>query len=341
VFSAFNRFPSHSFKRRLSHTTSFLHISPANLSAGLAENLNSTIRKTRNTRCTMKECEGWTISSRIPPKPKGRFFYFGITAEINHNSAQAAYSTWAQRASDGVIWYTTSETQDFPSIMIAHPLYNERKKIFFRVLQIFKHVWAYYPGYDWYINVWDDNYVVPENVENFLKTQNPNSSVVFGLFLKMHFQPFGLVWGGPGRLMSQKSLALVAEHVPECIDFAKGLLNQYPQHRKDWEWAAEDVFLSKFQQDHGANLIMRSGMYPWQPGPEHEKGIACRTKQILGNDKELTPILSVHYVPPSKMIFLDNLWKNKSCVPCTQKQTKHPELKNSRLVLLFFGSSIP
>jgi UDP-glucose 4-epimerase len=262
---------------------------------------------------------GWTISSRIPPPPQGRFFYFGITHGNNHEKALAAHQTWGQRASGGVIWYTTSGAQNmFPFIVISHPENNGYKRIFFRVLEIYRHVWQYYPGYDWYIRVWDDNFVVTENVEKFLMTKRSDENVEFGYFRQVPGpQPFPLVWGGPGNFMSQSSLSTIAENVTDCIEFARGLERKYPNHVKDWKWQAEDVFISAFRTDRGSKMVWTDGMYPFAPGPDKEQAVACRSKQKFtvdpDADKYPTEVLTLHYVGPAQMIRLNHLWLSQSC----------------------------
>jgi UDP-glucose 4-epimerase len=268
---------------------------------------------------TTESKNGWIISSRIPPPPQGRFFYFGITHGNNHEKALAAHHTWGQRASGGVIWYTTSAAHNlFPFVVVSHPENNGYKRVFFRVLEIYRHVWQHYPGYDWYIRVWDDNFIVTEHVEKFLMTKRSDENVEYGYFRQVPGpQPFPLVWGGPGNLMSQTALSTIAENVTECIEFARGLESKYPNHVKDWKWQAEDVFISAFRMDRGSKMVWADGMYPFAPGPEKEQAIACRSKQKFtvdpDADKYPTDVLTLHYVKPAQMILLNQLWLSQSC----------------------------
>ena len=40
-----------------------------------------------------------------------------------------------------------------------------------------------YSGYDWYVRLWDDNYLFKDRLEKLLRIQNPDESVLIGKVL--------------------------------------------------------------------------------------------------------------------------------------------------------------
>jgi len=90
-----------------------------------------------------------------PPRP--RIFFFGVTHSSTVHRAIAVDETWGQRAMPGGLpWYSNQPEPRLKNVtVIVPPEGDSYAMIYYRMLLIWKDVWTRYPGYDWYMRLWD------------------------------------------------------------------------------------------------------------------------------------------------------------------------------------------
>lgn len=169
---------------------------------------------------------------KMLPFYKPRIFYFGVTYKENHELAIAADSTWGKRVMpDGFPWYSDMLEPRLKNVTVITTKYgNDKNYLFFRIIKIWEHVIINFPGFDWYIQCWDDSYVIKERIEVIAGRYNPDKVIEIGA---LHNPMIDFLDGGALRLQSRGLM----EEYERIIDqhpltFKKG--QEFLNRADDW-----------------------------------------------------------------------------------------------------------
>ena len=129
--------------------------------------------------------------------------------------------------------------------------------LFFRTLSLWHNTFCEHRGYDWYIRLDDDTYMLP-TLKQFLSTQDPSKAVAFGSDRFIGWtHPF--LSGGAGWVLSQSAVELLARNAHRCDAMVR---EQLPCAHL----SCEDVNLSWCLRAFGVQLVGLPGMCPFVPG---------------------------------------------------------------------------
>jgi len=181
-----------------------------------------------------------------------RIMYFAVAYQpegeegVNHR-VDGALNTWTKKVP--VLWYSNKYDKRLKNIVIKDPN-GDSQELYLRVKDIWKHVWQNFPDYDWYFRLWDDNYVIVENVPAALEGLNPKDPWLVGL----SFGKFPA--GGAGWIVSKGAMKKWMPKIDTCDELTK---RQPPLcDRKLW---CEDVLFGNCMADMGVKVKNRPGMF--------------------------------------------------------------------------------
>ncbi len=235
-------------------------------------------------------------------------FYFGIT----HSSTirirlESALKTWANSLK--VVWYSDKPDQ-YVNFSVSAPEGNTYDVITWRVLLVWEHVYTHFPGYDWYVRVWEDNYIIRETFEALVDDHNPDDPVEIGRLGRHDGHVF--IGGGASSLLSRAGMRIWSKGIDDCRKWLKSDPNR--------TMAYEDVWISMCRSKMGIRFVMAPGLY--SHAPNHEtvmkidySDIACRREKEYEhphNNFKSVP-RSFHYVTPDVMFSIHKALVNTSC----------------------------
>jgi hypothetical protein len=244
------------------------------------------------------------------PKHSKDFFYFGCTHSSQDAKLQTAIRTWAGPL--GVIWYRDTAGAGVNHV-ISHPGGNAYNQITWRLILIWKHVYNHYPDYNWYVRLWDDNYIIKPSFEALAVGHDPNDLIEIGRLGDFNGKTF--VGGGAGSLLSKGAMNEWGKRIGEC----EAWLNSRAQSEISCAFTCEDVLISICRSRVGVRFIIGKGLY--SHAPSHKNVMKMTYRDIECNREGawelVNSIISIprsfHYVSPSEMETIHNAVTNSSC----------------------------
>jgi len=277
-----------------------------------------------------------TLASPPPPPPpppspaktKPRIFYFGITHgdEKYAERAIASDQTWARKCCPrGMMWYSTKPDARLRNVTVLVPPQGlGYYDVYHRVRMIWKHVFEHFPGYDWYVRAWDDNYLFPEVFERLAEQHDPTELVEIGKVFHRNHTMWSPRWC-TGEVKRNRTGHLNAVHQP--IDFAHvtcpvnfmsggctSMLSAAALRKlgpalyttcSDTTLVQEDVSMATClkalgvrYEDYGgflSNSIRPLGLHPIFPSD-----ISCKRKIVVSRTGALADIASLHCARPPR-----------------------------------------
>jgi len=186
---------------------------------------------------------------------------------------------------------------------------------------IWKHVWKTYPGYDWYMRLWDDNFIIVERVEQVARNYNPNELVEIGRPRYGETTwPGGKVvpqfmGGGASALTSRALVKKFVENIHTC-----------PREIT----AQEDVTISLCVTALGAKYHRHFGFLPHSPRPGGELNVypsdlSCRRRYREYHHDPYEHFVTFHYVkdPENMRRFYDAMY----VTPCADAKDRNQEIR--------------
>ncbi|XP_022692400.1 chondroitin sulfate synthase 3-like [Varroa jacobsoni] len=160
----------------------------------------------------------------------GLLFTGVMTAQRYIDSrAVAIYDTWGQGAPGGLLFFSsdgTTSKHGLPLVALrsVDDSYPPQKKSFMMLKYMYDNL---LDKYDWFMRCDDDVYVHTERLELFLRSINSTKAHFLGqagLGNKAEHGQLNLgpnqnfCMGGPGMIMSRKTLSLIGPHIKYCLE---------------------------------------------------------------------------------------------------------------------------
>lgn len=121
-----------------------------------------------------------TVSNLIHSNRQSPIFYGVITHHSKVALQKCVHNTWGTRAQ--LHWYSDKPSDLINANVIVNPAGESYENMFWKCMVFWRKVLQDHGSgnYSWYLRLWEDNYVLVENVENFLKHEvyeifRPNS----------------------------------------------------------------------------------------------------------------------------------------------------------------------
>lgn len=211
---------------------------------------------------------------RLQPRPRScreRLFVFGVTYEPNHGRARVAQQTWARDFSPtGIPWYSNASDAELHARVLVPSRGMGYLDITWRMMEIWTDVLTRHPGYDWYMRVWDDNYVHFERVCALLEAYNPAALLELGHVYTGHvrrdFAPHmdHMIGGGAASLTSRASNEALLRHMADCAAWIQDLPPRTPSGAT-CRWNCEDYYQSYCRLRLGTRLVEVPGFFSHSP----------------------------------------------------------------------------
>jgi len=248
----------------------------------------------------------------------GRILYVAITHAKNHALARVADRTWGRRARAAgapVVWYSTAPDAVLrPRVVLAADgADSSYENLTLRMLRVWEDVMTEFPGFDWYVRVWDDNYVVHENVAAMAALFNASEPVEIGRVHINAVEPLGpFVDGGGGSLLSGEAAARF--NATRCEAFARSFPGA-----DGCRFSCEDAWISKCREREGVRAISRRGFMHGSPAElgytDRQAWCHCPFRETTGDGvlphesgpAALQPLV-MHYMTAGTMASLDRVW---------------------------------
>lgn len=259
---------------------------------------------------------------------------FGVSHESGHVKMRHSASIWGWRFKrGGVPWSSTASDALIPVKVISPPEGSPYHLLALRTVAIW--IWALevYPGYSWYIRMWDDVMPIVERYVDIACAHDGDGKLAVGRVVGERTQYLS---GGPPGLFSRGWGNIMRRGAPICLDifrrFARtggGVLNQPIPGRgrgthnsriqagivdTHCDLGCEDLVIEQCLRDTVGEyyeLVHWWGFDSLAPSTINEKGLyeckafACRRRIIArGDATDRNPIQSVtyHYVKPKEML---------------------------------------
>lgn len=196
-----------------------------------------------------------------------KLFVFGVTYEPNHERARVADRTWVKILKpEGITWYS-NQTDPFLKTKVIIPKEGMGyANVFWRMRLIWEDVIRNNPGYDWYMRVWDDNYVRWDRLCPLLKVYNSNAKLELGHIYTGHareeFLPDmdHLIGGGATSLSTKSSNEDLLSFMDKCVSWIQDLPPR-TNRNNTCRWNCEDYYLSYCRLRLGTRLIDVPGFF--------------------------------------------------------------------------------
>ena len=241
---------------------------------------------------------------------KMSFFYLGVThSSTKDNKLQSAIQTWAGPLN--VVWYSDKPGPGV-SHVVSHPDGNSYRHITWRMLLIWKHVATHYPNYDWYVRVWDDNYIIQDTFEALADFYQPDDLVEIGRLALYDGHTF--VGGGASSLLSRGAMRVWSEGIEECTEMLSGLRGLR------CAFYCEDVMISRCRSKMGIRFERGWGLYSHGPAHQREMNIsyndiACRREGIFQHGDQVQSVpRSFHYLDSADMFAIHRALTSTPCL---------------------------
>ena len=142
--------------------------------------------------------------------------------------AKAVYETWGKLIPGKIAFFsseTSSTTADIPLIRLpgVDDSYPPQKKSFMMLKYMHENL---HDHFEYFMRADDDVFVRPDKLENFLRSINSSNKLFIGQAGRGNPDEFGhlslkteenFCMGGPGIIMSRKTLGLLAPHAKDCL----------------------------------------------------------------------------------------------------------------------------
>jgi hypothetical protein len=186
-------------------------------------------------------------------------------------ASQAAYC-WRLRRG-GILWYSTLSDPVLPVVPVSHPYGQHYGTLFLRVALVWKQVHASTANsYNWYVRLWDDNYVIAEGyvfAANTADAEDPTALGRMGEYKTRDGKPFHFLGGGASALMSNGLIRVQSHILPSCLRAAELWYSNAPASSPGFDnvmpecppgrYGCEDVvFTYCFRKELGTRLMLRS-----------------------------------------------------------------------------------
>lgn len=130
---------------------------------------------------------GKNYSVNVSPIRHGGIFYFGITHHSVFNLTYSADKTWARKCNkNGFLWFADEPDPNniLQNLIVIKPSYvpSDYANIYHRTLLVWKYVLENFAGYDWYLQAWEDNYIIPERLAAIAARYNASELIEIGAF---------------------------------------------------------------------------------------------------------------------------------------------------------------
>jgi len=258
----------------------------------------------------------------------------GVSHESGHIKMRYSASIWGWRFKrGGVPWSSTATDSLVPVKVISPPEGSPYNLLALRTVAIW--IWALnvYPGYSWYIRMWDDVMPIVERYVDIACAHDGDGKLAVGRVVGERTQYLS---GGPPGLFSRGWGNIMRRGAPLCLDvfrrFARtggGIINQPIPGRgrgthnsriragtvdTHCDLGCEDLVIEQCLRDTVGEyyeLVHWWGFDSLAPSTINEKGLyeckafACRRRIIARGDTwDTNPIQSVtyHYVKPNEML---------------------------------------
>ena len=200
---------------------------------------------------------------------KPKIFYFGVTHHLNRDKLMASNRTWV-RTIPKMHWYSDKPDPDLNVTVVSYEPGNTYKLITYRMLMIFQHIYEHHQGYDWYVRLWDDNYLFNDRLVELLQDQDPDEAVLIGKLLDIKFpmhngevRRFLYIGGGSVWVLSRSALnrwftlanANLTNHRTCKMDGVGRYLADIPNYNQH----AEDLHLSLCLNSLGVKYVHAYG----------------------------------------------------------------------------------
>lgn len=217
----------------------------------------------------------------------------------------------------GVRWYSTAPHAELNVTVLVPPQGAAYDKLYYRTMAVMKHVYATYPNHDWYVRVWDDNYIIAERLSEIAAQYDPTELVEIG----RSGLAAGIVYvgGGAASLTSRALMEKTVRNSDVCD--RRVVIN-------------EDVTIGACRAALGARFVFLPSFHSLAPRPAHERGkpslsvympdVTCRRavrevhdhgpdvpKEVYGPDVPAT----FHYVSAAGQAMIDHALYAAECVP--------------------------
>ncbi len=254
---------------------------------------------------------------RLQPRPRAcreRIFVFGVTYEPNHARARVAQRTWARDfAPDGIPWYSNASDAELRTRVLAPSSGMGYFDITWRMLEIWTDVLLRHPGYDWYMRVWDDNYVHFDRVCALLEAYNPAARLELGHVYTGHVQrDFAphmdhMIGGGATSLSSRASNEALLRHITDCAAWIQDLPPRTPSGAT-CRWNCEDYYQSYCRLRLGTRLVEVPGFFSHSPSRSgwSDRDLACGARLVDaehagGSNPTVGAPITLHYLSAQEM----------------------------------------
>lgn len=258
---------------------------------------------------------------RSPRSCRERLFVFGVTYEPNHDRAKVAQQTWAQDfLPSGIPWYTNSSDDLLHTRVLNHANGMGYFDITWRMLEIWADVLNSNPGYDWYMRVWDDNFIHFNRVCALLEEYNAGASIelghVYTAHVKRDFLPHmeHMIGGGATSITSRAANEALLRHLGDCASWIRDLPPLTPSGAT-CRWNCEDFYLSYCRLRLGTRLIEVPGFFSHSPSHSGwtDKDLACGYRLIDGEHSGgSNPIsgvpITLHYLSAREMLHVHEVF---------------------------------
>eukprot|EP00744_Colponema_vietnamica_P008921 GILI01012709.1.p1 GENE.GILI01012709.1~~GILI01012709.1.p1 ORF type:complete len:303 (-),score=-14.70 GILI01012709.1:462-1370(-) len=249
------------------------------------------------------------VTQEVQPAPQ-TVFYFGVTVPQYHDKVPACQETWSPRLRPGgIVWYSTAPDPRFNPHIVLVPQGDGYSIVFFRMLAIWKHVWENYPGYDWYSRVWDDVYIIKENVEELIKHRNGTAELVeLGRVATAAGHTF--VGGGATSLVSAAAVKALVDHIDECYPY----IQTFPE-LGFCHWHCDDVFISMCRARYGVKFEHIPGYHAQGPRALgfNETDLSCHLPHAAEPGEAVSIPKTFHRVNSEEMRWIDRMWYGTPC----------------------------
>ncbi len=149
--------------------------------------------------------------------------FFGITAPFNHDAVKLISQTWGSRVD--VTWYSDAEDVELGDLVVVNDstylAASKRQRGYQYMTQKLLWCWNHTMhnfDADWYVRVYDDNYVFLRNVRRALRQFNSDEPILIG---RVNAPPgAGGIWymdGGYGWAISRAALQAWKPALDRCV----------------------------------------------------------------------------------------------------------------------------
>lgn len=250
-----------------------------------------------------------------------KLYVFGVTYEPNHERARVAEKTWVKILKpEGITWYSNQTDPLLKTKVIIPKEGMAYANVFWRMRLIWEDVLRNNPGYDWYMRVWDDNYVRWDRLCPLLKVYNANAKLELGHIYTGHvrdeFMPDmdHMIGGGATSLSTKSSNEDLLSYMDKCVAWVQEL-PAFTFKNNTCRWRCEDYYLSYCRLRLGTRLVDVPGFFSHSPSKSawSDRDLACGFKlsdmeHLGGSNPFFAAPITLHYVTAQEMEHIHNVF---------------------------------